>query len=63
MAIFTFYTEMSELRVLLDSSRRPTLASMLSPGGARGFIAENLANLMLFLRLAAMEAGLSRALR
>jgi hypothetical protein len=36
---------------------------MLSPGGARGFIAENLANLMLFLRIAAMEASLSRALR
>jgi hypothetical protein len=63
VAIFTMYKEISELRILPDPGRRPTLASMLSPGGARGFIAENLANLMLFLRVAAMEAGLSRALR
>ncbi len=62
-AMIPFYKEICELRVLLDPDPRPTLASMLSPGGARGFIAEYLENPMLISRVGAMEASLSRALR
>ncbi len=62
-AMIPFYKGICELRVLLDPDPRPTLASMPSPGGARGFIAEYLENPMLILRVGAMEASLSRALR